>query len=328
MALARESQDNLLLGLAGDVMIGRLVDENFDRVPHDHIWGSTLPLLQATDLNLVNLEAALTTSAHKVLKVFNFKAKPDRVNALKMGSIHLVNLANNHCLDYAKEGLQETLATLDKGGILHAGAGTDLAQAKSPALMKVRGIQVGVIGCTDNEPTWEASTTTPGTFYIEINEEGLQTLLPVIERTRKAVDILIISLHWGPNMRERPPSHFRRFAHALIDAGADIIHGHSAHIFQGVEIYKHKLILYDTGDFIDDYYVDPLLRNDRSFFFVVEAGREKLQRLLLFPVCIRRFQANLAQGQDKSWAMERMRQLSAELGTKLEQTEDCLIARF
>ena len=84
-------------------------------------------------------------------------------------------------------------------------------------------------------------------------------------------------------MRERPPQEFIDFAHALIDLGVDLIHGHSAHIFQGVEVYKGKIILYDTGDFIDDYAVDPYLRNDRSFLFLIECSHKRIQRLTLLP---------------------------------------------
>jgi poly-gamma-glutamate synthesis protein (capsule biosynthesis protein) len=60
--------------------------------------------LKSNDLNIINLEAALTTSCYKVPKIFNFKADPDKVGALKGASIHVVNLANNHVLDYSEEG--------------------------------------------------------------------------------------------------------------------------------------------------------------------------------------------------------------------------------
>jgi poly-gamma-glutamate capsule biosynthesis protein CapA/YwtB (metallophosphatase superfamily) len=75
-------------------------------------------------------------------------------------------------------------------------------------------------------------------------------------------DLVVFSIHWGPNMRQAPPDEFKQFARAVLDAGADIFHGHSAHIFQGIEIYKGKPILYDIGDLIDDYYVDIVNKND------------------------------------------------------------------
>jgi poly-gamma-glutamate synthesis protein (capsule biosynthesis protein) len=126
-------------------------------------------------------------------------------------------------------------------------------------------------------------------------------------------------------MVERPEKKFIEFAHALIDRGVDIVHGHSAHIFQGVEIYKKKLILYDTGDFIDDYYVDPVLRNDRSFLFIVQCAKQKICNLRLIPVIIDNFQVNRAKDADALPAMKRMEMLSKERGTQLEFVDGELV---
>ena len=97
-----------------------------------------------------------------------------------------------------------------------------------------------------------------------------------------AADTVIFSNHWGPNMVQRPRETFRSCA--VIDRGVDIYYGHSAHVFQGVEIYRGKPILYDTGDFIDDYAVDPKMRNDWSFLFRVSVEEGAFERLDLTPV--------------------------------------------
>jgi poly-gamma-glutamate synthesis protein (capsule biosynthesis protein) len=116
-------------------------------------------------------------------------------------------------------------------------------------------------------------------------------------------------------MREEPSPQFIEFAHRMIEHGADIIHGHSAHIFQGIEVYRNKLICYDTGDFVDDYAVDPILKNNHSFFYTVTAGRQGIQKLELVPVVISRYQVNKATGESYRWCMNRVRQLSAKFGT-------------
>ena len=105
----------------------------------------------------------------------------------------------------------------------------------------------------------------------------------------------------------------------MINAGADIIHGDSAHIFQGIEKYNGKLILYDTGDFVDDYRVDPKLRNDRSFIFLVNSIKSDLKSAELIPIKIDTMQANLATEPDKSLMIKRMRMLSQELDTKISR---------
>lgn len=312
--------NTVLIGLTGDVMIGRLVNEHLDTVPPSYIWGDLLPILRNHDLNLINLEAALTTSTQIVPKVFNFKADLIKVRVLQEASISVVNLANNHVLDYSEAGLIETLQTLDKAGIKHVGAGNDLTAARKAVIVTIKGLRIGILGCTDNEPTWIATNSRPGTYYVSIGD--LHLIQEDIENLRPLLDILILSIHWGPNMRERPTASFIQFAHKLIDSGVDLIHGHSAHIFQGVEMYKGKLILYDTGDFVDDYYVDPQLRNDRSFLFVVEVNKQGISQLKLIPTLIESFQVNKATGSDASEALQRMQLLSRELGTELTQAHN------
>src|SRR5262245_51611524 len=95
----------IVIGLTGDVMMGRLVNEYLDEAPLQSIWGNLLSELLQTDLNLINLEAALTKSEKEVLKVFNFKADPYKVQGLKEARIDVVNIANNHILDYSEEGM-------------------------------------------------------------------------------------------------------------------------------------------------------------------------------------------------------------------------------
>ena len=129
-------------------------------------------------------------------------------------------------------------------------------------------------------------------------------------------------------MRERPTKGFQEFARKAIDFGVDIFHGHSAHIFQGVEIYKNKLILYDTGDFVDDYYVTPSLRNDRSFLFRVTVKDKQLSDVTLFPVLISESQVNLAKGEDFRWTVERMKSLSEGWGTAFTDTKEGILLQW
>lgn len=327
------------IGLTGDVMIGRLTDEVLTTKPPNYLWGDMLPLLQKTDVTLINLEAALTTSQKKVPKVFNFKAHPDKIQTLIEGNISVATLANNHSLDYDKEGLEETVRVLDKAAIAHVGAGKNLEEAKKPVIWEKDGFRIGILGYTDNEPSWKATefsgtetsgtefsgTETSGTAYVPINQQGLEEIQQDISSIRDQVDFLIVSMHWGPNMRSSPSDEFVSFARALITSGVDIFHGHSAHIFQAVEVYKNKLILYDTGDFVDDYHVDPLLRNDQSFFFLVTVDTHKIQSLCLIPTCITNCQVNRATDNE---ACNRMQMLSASFQTVFSLEDGTLVLQI
>jgi poly-gamma-glutamate synthesis protein (capsule biosynthesis protein) len=126
-------------------------------------------------------------------------------------------------------------------------------------------------------------------------------------------------------MVERPKDIFRRFAHSVVDRGADVYFGHSAHVFQGVEVYRGKPILYDTGDFIDDYAVDERLRNDRSFVFLVSVEGGTFRRLELFPVDLSFARTRLAAGREREEILRRMERLSAELGTTFVRHEGALV---
>lgn len=317
---------SITIGLTGDVMIGRLVNDHLNSVPPAYLWGNVLPFLHKTDLNLINLEAALTNSGKRVEKVFNFKSHPHHVQSLFEGRVDVVNLANNHVLDYAEEGLLETLDALDKAKILHVGAGRNLIEAKHPVIISRNGFRIGILGCSDNEPSWVAGENSPGIHFLTTRDFHL--IHDEVVALRRQVDLLILTIHWGPNMRERPPKHFVEFAHALVLAGVDILHGHSAHIFQGVEVYEKKLILYDTGDFVDDYYVDPQLRNDRSFLFIVEFTRDGISSLRLIPVLISNFQTNVAQDVDATEAIRRMQGLSKEMGTHFIEKDGELLLKL
>ncbi len=315
-----KKNSQLTIGFGGDTMLGRLTNETISKCGYAYPWGNVLSLLQKTDLNIINLETTLTTSTNKTPKVFNFKADPDKVETLIVGNIDVVSLANNHILDFGVEGLQETIETLDNAEIKHVGAGRNISQAKKPIIITKNGIAIGVIGYTDNEPGWLATQEKPGTNYIEVGD--IETVKKDIAALRKKVDIVIVSIHWGPNKRQRPTQKFQNFAHQIIDAGADIIHGHSAHIFQGIEMYNNKLILYDTGDFVDDYAVDETLRNDQSFFYTVTLSKHNekinISNVQLTPLLIDNIQVNKATEEEKNEIIKRIQKLSLELGTKVD----------
>ncbi len=312
---SQSPEKHLRIAFAGDTMLGRLVNETINQKGYAYPWGNTLPLLQKADLRIINLETTFTKSETKVPKIFNYKADPKNVQSLVEANINLVSLANNHSKDFGDEGLLETIKTLDEANILHVGAGQNLEQAQKPVILEKEGITIGIIGATDNEAGWQATETTPGINYFSV--DNLEDLLNQIKQLKDQVDMVIISLHWGPNMRQRPTQAYIDAAHQMVDAGADIIHGHSAHIFQGIETYKNKLIMYDTGDFVDDYHVDPALRNDQGLLFFVAINKERVKQVELTPLFISNMQVNVAQGGEKKEIAEKIKRLSAELGTAI-----------
>jgi poly-gamma-glutamate synthesis protein (capsule biosynthesis protein) len=209
------------------------------------------------------------------------------------------------------------LGHLDEKGIARAGAGRNLVEAARPALLPAGGIRVGVLSFTDNEPGWAASATSPGINYLPVTlaEQHFGRVREGIAAARAAgADLVIFENHWGPNMRLRPPPAFRDFAEAVIDAGADIFVGHSAHVLQGIEIYRRP-IFFDLGDFVDDYAIDPILRNDRGLLFLLAADATGVRRLELVPTLIERHQVNRAKGAERDAIAARIVALADEMGT-------------
>ena len=324
----------IALGLVGDVMLGRGVDEALkDYRRSEKLWGDTLSVLEAADLRVINLECAITTQENpwsRTPKTFHFRADPSRaVRVLSAARIDACSLANNHTLDFEEEGLLDTLEYLDGAGIRYAGAGRDLEEAARPAILGGPDPEkVALLAFTDNEPAFAAGVGRPGTNYLptSLEPEVLDRVEAAIAGAREAgADTILFSNHWGPNMVERPRDIFRRFARSVVDRGADVYYGHSAHVFQGVEVYRGKPILYDTGDFIDDYAVDDRLRNDRSFVFLFSVEGGEFRRLELFPVVLSFAQTRLATGGERQEILRRMERLSAELGTRLLRREGALV---
>jgi poly-gamma-glutamate capsule biosynthesis protein CapA/YwtB (metallophosphatase superfamily) len=325
----------ITLALMGDVMLGRKVAEalNYHMRPEEP-WGDVMPLLDAADLRIINLECAITDNEQpwtRTPKVFHFRAEPSAIETLRTARIDACSLANNHTLDFEEQGLLDTLEHLDAAGIRHAGAGRNQAEAADPAILTVRADhtrRVAMLAFTDNEPSFAAGTDRPGTNYLPVSlkPDVLRRVERAVSDVREmGVDTVIFSNHLGPNMVQRPKAIFRRFARAVIDLGVDVYYGHSAHVFQGVEIYRGKPILYDTGDFIDDYALDPRLRNDWSFLFQVSVEEGRFERLGLTPVKLARARVDLARGGERETILDRMERLSAEMGTVFVRREGALV---
>jgi len=312
--------NRLKLLLVGDVMLGRTVNQMLKRVPASYPWGDIKPLFEAADWRICNLECVISDRGvpwGTTPKAFHFRSDAKNIASLKEVGIDTIALANNHTLDFEYEALFEMLRLLDAAGIRHAGAGTDLEQATRPATSTVRGRRIGVISFTDNQPEWEARPDRPGLFYcpIDVSDERAQMLFQTVRTARGQSDFLIVSAHWGPNWGYQPLAAHIRFGHALIDSGADAIFGHSGHVFQGIELYNGRPIIYCAGNFIDDYAVDEIERNDESFVFTLELGEGRVTDMRLYPTEIAECQARLAQAGRAEEIARKMARLCADFGT-------------
>lgn len=324
-------KEPVTIAFIGDVMLGRGVNEEIPHRSPESFWGNVLPVLREADAAIANLECAITQhtqQCRRTPKVFYFRADPAATEVLRAANIQCVSLANNHILDFDDQGLLDTLDYLDAAGIRHAGAGRNLEQAVAPAILDIAGFKLGLIAITDNEPAFAAtSAPRPGTYYLKIRADPntLAQIKNSVAQLRQAgVGLIVLSAHWGPNMVLYPPPLFCHFARAVLDCGVDLFYGHSAHLFQGVEVREcgmqalrqRRLILYDTGDFLDDYAVDPVLRNDWSFVFLIEVDAKGLRRLRMVPIRLHYTRVELASAEELAAICDRMRRLCTPFHTR------------
>jgi len=287
------------IAFVGDLMLARKISQALvaGRAPAA-FWGDVRPRLLAADAVVGNLECALSERRERpVRKAYYFPADPGATEILAAGNIRCVALANNHVLDAGPGGLADTLGNLNRAGIVYAGAGENRDVALTPTTFRAGRLTVGFASITNTVRAFAAGPKRPGTGFVRIRANAMSAKLfrsLVAAMAGRAADVKVLSVHWGPNFRPWPPRRYRAFARQAIEAGFDVVHGHSAHILQAVECYRNGLILYDTGNFLDDYWIMPPFRMDRSFLFIVTARLGSRPRLQLVPVSLDRGTVNLA----------------------------------
>ncbi|WAZ19860.1 CapA family protein [Streptomyces cinnabarinus] len=300
-------------------------------VPPTWPWGEALRALDASapDARIVNLETAVTDDgAFAPGKEIHYRMHPGNLPALSAARPDVCVLANNHVLDFGPAGLTQTLASLSRAGLRTAGAGRDADEAHAPAAVALGGggrVLVFGLGLESSgiPSSWAATEDRPGVAYLPAPVPD--TVLERVRRFRRPGDLVVVSVHWGSNWGYRVPRDQVGFAHALVDGGVDVVHGHSSHHPRPVEVYRDRLILYGCGDFVDDYegisgyqeYRDEL----RLMFLVsVAADSGRLTGLRMVPLRARRMRLERAGAADREWLRETVGRISA--GVRIETADD------
>ena len=315
------------VALAGDTMLGRSVARALATAPPEALVAPEVrAALGQADLVVLNLECCISERGRRWEapgKPFFFRAPPRAVDLLVLLGVDCVSLANNHALDYGVDALEDTLTHLAAAGIATVGAGADLDQARRPAALTAGGLRVAVVGVTDHPPDFAAGPDRPGVAFAELGRQVPDWLLRTVGdlAAGASADVTLVTPHWGPNMTAAPVRHVRRAATALVDAGSTLVAGHSAHVPHGVA----GRVLYDLGDFLDDYRVDPRLRNDLSLLFLVTLDARGPVRLEALPLKLEFCRTRLATGEDAAWMRRRFRSACAALGTTVQDGADRLV---
>jgi Bacterial capsule synthesis protein PGA_cap len=313
------------IGLLGDVMLGRRVAERLDGGRPEGVWSDELAeLCRSCDALVCNLECCISARGSHTTRVahkpFFFRAPPAAVAALAAAGVSAVSLANNHALDYEATALTDTLEHLATAGIAAAGAGADLQQARRGTVVSAGGLRLGLLGATDHPLEYGAAVDAPGVAFARLSAGLPEWVASELARLRAEADVVVAFPHWGAPMATAPARWQRRRAGDLFAAGADLVAGHSAHVFHGVGPVDGRLALYDLGDALDDYAVDPERRNDLGILALWHPGTDP--ELELVGLELGFCETRLAYGSTANWIAARLERACAPLGTKPERVSE------
>jgi poly-gamma-glutamate capsule biosynthesis protein CapA/YwtB (metallophosphatase superfamily) len=311
------------LALAGDTMLGRGVAERLESSAPESLFAPEIvEAAREADLFVLNLECCISDRGARwpdPRKPFFFRAPPKAVESLVRLGVDCVTLANNHALDFGQEALLDTIRHLTDAGIASVGAGSDVEAARMPVILTANGFRLRVIGVADHPEDFAATHDHPGIAFADLRNEVPSWLTQLVGDVE--TDAVLVTPHWGPNMAPEPVPHVRKAARSILEAGATFIAGHSAHVFQAVDGF----ILYDLGDFIDDYAVDPRLRNDLGMLFFVTIDERGPVHLEAIPLKLDFCYTKLAQGEDATWVRKRFVEACAAFGTEVTEEDGRLI---
>lgn len=296
-----------------------------------------VPVIQSLlkgDVRFTNLEGAVAEKGESVQEGRGFLTPPEALDALTTFGFNLLSLADNHAFDMKVTGIQNTIRDANSRSIVHAGTGNNLAEAAAPAYLRTPKGTIALIASSSGliAPGGSATADRPGVNELRIeagdkeneatedlpgapgntpNPEDSQRILQSIRDARQHADLVIVYQHnhvfanhsfttiFTEGMPERlaPNDWLKKWTHAEVDAGADIVVMHGAPLLHGVEIYKGRPIFYDLGNFI--YNVPPVLTyidepiNWESVAAYVQFQGNKLQSISLRPIVLN----NIGNGQ-------------------------------
>lgn len=308
----------ITLSAVGDIMLAGSGAATYARAGYHYPFAATSHELLRADIAMGNLEAPLATGGTEFTgKKFRFRVNPKAAKALKSAGFSVLTLANNHIMDYGPEGMRETLATLKSQGISHAGAGENIEEARRPALLERKGVNVAFLSY---------SLTQPLEFFADADRPGTapgwsRFFREDIRRARSAADYVVVSFHWGEERAAHPRPYQVEAARRAVDAGADLVIGHHPHVLQGVERYRGGVILYSLGNFA----FGSLSRHAESSVMariVLDGGVREVE---IIPLNVKnsevRFQPAILKGKRGRTVISRLNELSRQWNTRIVAEE-------
>lgn len=272
LILPGSSQHEVTLCFTGDIMLDRDVRLYTDKYGKDYPYELTKDVLKGSDITFANLECPLTDMGTPVKgNGILFKASTENAFALKNAGFDILNISNNHIMDYGDAGRDETIRSLNDNNIEYTGI------SSRPAIVKRWGKKIGFLGYSE--------------VYNNMDEDKVRS---EIAKAMTLCDFLVVSFHWGCEYNHYPTENQKKWARLAVDCGADLIIGHHPHVLQGIEKYKGKYIFYSLGNFVFDRQVQD--GTSESIILNVKIDKNVVTSIETFPVDIKSCRPEIAQG--------------------------------
>ncbi|UCB44092.1 MAG: CapA family protein [Dehalococcoidales bacterium] len=261
--------DDLLLYAVGDVAPYR--------EDPGSIFQRVADTLGKADIAFCQLEINLTDRGTPLPQArLAMRADPITAQAIKEAGFNIVSFASNHCMDWGREAFFDTINALKEQGLPVIGVGSNIEEARKPAFVESKGTKIAFLsyntilpqgywaeinrpgcapmrGLTVYEQIEHDQPGTPSRIHTFPRKDDLQAMASDIRQAKSQADLVILSMHWGIHFIPAVIADYQReVARAAIDAGADLILGHHAHILKGVEVYSGKVVFYSLCNFALD----------------------------------------------------------------------------
>lgn len=306
------SSKTYTLMAGGDLCLGRQMPDYIAIQGAKRPLESIRTLTETADIFLANLECVISNTGEiynkEERRPFYYRGNPIVIDVLVNAGINVVTTANNHAMDYGANALFEQKELLTACNIANPGSGETLEQASVASFIQVDDVIIAIISIDTESNLFKVQPRKMGINTGADYHEIKQRLYGAIAHAQQFAHLIVVSPHWGLNWKSEPTPERIQLAHDIIDAGADLILGHSAHILQGIEIYKHKAIIYDMGSLLFDRVAQDRMKF--SALFQLDFTKHGFKKLNIYPLLLKRARATIAKGEDANYIKLLLKNLS------------------
>ncbi|WP_226667651.1 CapA family protein [Microbulbifer aggregans] len=313
------------LAWGGDVNLARRQHYRTEELGEEEVLGR-IPALNSADLSVINLECVVATSGEQGIEKgeespFYYRARPEMLKLLCRAGVDVVTTANNHSGDYGAQALLEQGFWLDGLGLGHTGSGVNVDAAFKPVVRAAGDLNVAIFSIDATQKHFAAKDRLPGNAYLSLNSPDAWTMAleQRISDSRKQAHVVVVAVHWGNNLQQRPGKAEMEVGHRIINAGADAVLGTSAHRLQGIEVYRERPIIHDAGNLLFD---SPSNTLQESGIFRLSLSQRGVEQVHFCPVGVGFGYCRQFTGSAAREVSVRFSNLCSDMGTSLQLMND------